>query len=526
MKNLRHISLLFLLSGIILVCILQFLPPSSPALADVGVRPILPGGSSLHPDDETPIQMLDEVVTMDVRSATEADNTIIQLNPEAYGLQFQPVWYSYISEVQADFTMHNPTSEPVSLTAWFPLASALENVSWEINPDEIVPRIASFKVVVDGIPVDYAVSDLPNPKGVDKPLLPWASFPVSFPAGKDTTIQVSYLVPLQPAVKGSELALYYIFQTGAGWAGPIGQAELILNLPYPASEETLTRMDPSILGLPYFMADPDANLPLDGVMEGSQARWSWTDFEPGPQDDFSIWLVDPGLYQQLETTQAAIQTDPQDGQAWLELASIYRNLATRAWNYPSIFAKSFLSPGIEAYRKAAELLPEHPEPHVGLAMLSLSPYMMDVNAPSEVMGLVQEELRIARELEAAHPDLAEGAVISSSLLDNSLKDYFYKITATAIMGATSTAWAKETEAAILLSAPSSTPTPGPNLATMVLPSQTPEPRVLTPVAPVTVQPTGTPSDTLPTGIILVVEIIIFSIVGFIVYRRLLRKPGK
>jgi len=525
MKNLRHISLLFLLSGIILVCILQFLQRTSPALADVGVRPILPGGSSLHPDDETPIQMLDEVVTMDVRSAIEADNTIIQLNPEAYGLQFQPVWYSYISEVQADFTMHNPTSEPVSLTAWFPLASALENVSWEINPDEIVPHIASFKVVVDGIPVDYAVSDLPNPKGVDKPLLPWASFPVSFPAGKDTAIQVSYLVPLQPAVKGSELALYYIFQTGAGWAGPIGQAELILNLPYPASEETLTRMNPSILGLPYFMADPDANLPLDGVMEGSQAHWSWTDFEPGPQDDFSIWLVDPGLYQQLKTTQAAIQAAPQDGPAWLELASIYRNLATRAWNYPSIFAKSFLTPGIESYRNAVELLPEHPEPHIGLAMLSLSPYMMDVNAPSEVMGLVQEELRIARELEAAHPDLVEQAGISSSLLDDSLNNYFYKITATAIMGATNTAWAKETEAAILLSAPSSTPTPGSNLATMVLPSQTPESRVLTPV-PVTAQPTDTTSNTLPPGIILVVEIIIFSIVGFIVYRRLLRKPGK
>ncbi len=266
---------------------------------------------------------------MNVRPATEADNSIIQLNPDAYGLQFQPIWYSYIADVQADFTMRNPTSEAVNLIAWFPLASALENVSWEINPDETVPRIASFKVLVDGNPIDYTVSELPNPKGTDKPLLPWASFPVSFPAGKDTRIQVSYLFPLQPAVKGSELALYYIFQTGAGWAGPIGQAELILNLPYPASAETLARMDPSILGLPYFKADPDANLPMDGMLEGSQARWTWTDFEPGPQDDFSIWLVDPAQYQQLQTARAAVQSNPQDGQAWLELASIYRNLATR-----------------------------------------------------------------------------------------------------------------------------------------------------------------------------------------------------
>ena len=243
MKNLRRLSKISPVLGLFLIGIILTLLLTTPSLADVGVRPILPGGSSLQPEAETPIQMADEVVTISVRPATEADNSIIQLNPAAYGLQFQPIWYSYIADVQADFSMRNPTNQAVNLLAWFPLASALEKVSWEINPDETVPRIASFKVLVDGNPIDYTVSELPNPKGTDKPLLPWASFPVSFPAGKDTRIQVSYLFPLQPAVKGSELALYYIFQTGAGWAGPIGQAELILNLPYPASAETLARMD-------------------------------------------------------------------------------------------------------------------------------------------------------------------------------------------------------------------------------------------------------------------------------------------
>ncbi len=141
-------------------------------------------------------------------------------------------------------------------------------------------------------------------KAPTSPPLPWASFPVAFRAGQDTSIQVSYLLPLQTSVKGSELALYYIFQTGAGWAGPIGSAELILNLPYPASSETLTRMDPGNLDLPYFNSNPRANLPLDGTMEGNQVRWAWTDFEPGPQDDFSIWLVDPGMYQQLSAARA------------------------------------------------------------------------------------------------------------------------------------------------------------------------------------------------------------------------------
>ena len=195
---------------------------------------------------------------INIRPATEADNALVKLNPKTYGLQSHPVWFPAIAEVEADFTMKNPTSDAWSMTVWFPLASALENVDWEFNPGEIVPRIESFQVSVDGNPVDYAVTELPNPKGADKPLLPWASFPVTFPGEKETVIHVSYMLPLQPSVKGNEMALYYIFQTGAGWAGPIGQAELILNLPYPASVETL------------------AGMPSGAVLEGKQARWTWT----------------------------------------------------------------------------------------------------------------------------------------------------------------------------------------------------------------------------------------------------------
>ena len=268
------------------------------------------------------------------------------------------------------------------MTAWFPLASALENVSWELNPDEIVPRIEGFQVKVDGHAVDYTVSELPNPKGADKPLLPWASFPITFPAGKETLIHVSYLLPLQPAVKGSELALYYIFQTGAGWAGPIGQAELILNLPYPASEETLAGTPPGSLNLPYGKPEALPGLPSGGVLEGHQARWTWKDFEPGPKDDFSIWLIGLGKWQELQNARAAVQAKPQDGQAWLDLASVYRSLSTRGYNTPSIFSPSYLQSGIQAYQKAAILLPGHPAPHAGLALLTLAPYMTGKNAPA------------------------------------------------------------------------------------------------------------------------------------------------
>jgi hypothetical protein len=524
MVTLHRKSFVTLASGLVLASILLVMVISSPVRADVGVRPILPGGSNIQPDAETPIQMAAEVVTMNVRLATGADNTIIQLNPEAYGYQIQPVWYPVVAEVQADFTMNNPTTDDVGLTAWFPLASALENVSWEINPNEIVPRIASFSVTVDGNPIDYAVSELPNPKGTDKPPLPWASFPVTFPAGKDTNIHVSYLLPLQNSVKGSELALYYIFQTGAGWAGPIGQADLILNLPYPASSETMVRIPPGSLSLPYAMSDPKAVIPSGGVMEGNQARWTWTDFEPGPQDDFSIWLIDPVKWQELETARAAVQQNPDDGQAWLNLAEVYRTLSLKAYNFPGIFSASYLAPGLDAYQKAAELLPEHPAPHIGLAMLSLAPYMTTVNAPSEVMGLVQEELRIARELEAAHPDLAEQSDISSWMLDDSLSIYFTNITSTAVSGAMSTDWARGTETAAFLLIPSVTPTPEPSPTSATLPSPTPRPSSPTPATPAVTQSENLSRLGQNELIIIVVIVIVLVIVGYLVIKGK-RKPA-
>ena len=70
--------------SLFLACLLFGLLVVSPVRADVGVQPILPGGSNIKPEDETPIQMAAETVVMNVRAATEADNAVIKINPEAY----------------------------------------------------------------------------------------------------------------------------------------------------------------------------------------------------------------------------------------------------------------------------------------------------------------------------------------------------------------------------------------------------------------------------------------------------------
>ncbi len=387
--------------------------------ADVGVRPVLPGGSNIKPGEETPVQMAAETVTMNVRQATAMDNLAVNLNPGAYGFDIRPVWFETVADVNADFTMRNPTSEDISMTAWFPLASALGNVEWKFNPNETVPQIANFRVSSNGIPVKFQVSDLPNPGGSQKPDLPWASFPLSFPAGKDTLVHVSYTVPLSPAAKGREVALYYVFQTGAGWAGLIGHADLVVNLPYPASAETIA--DNPKISLPYgSIGQISTGLPKGAVIDGKEVRWSWTNFEPTPQDDFAIWLLKPSAWEQLFSARQAVKANPADGKAWLELAAVYHSLSALPFsNAAQLFSPFYLPQAIEAYQKAGALLPDHPAPHTGLGLLALTRLPgKGVPISGAAIQRAQDELKTAQTLEAANPALAkEGLYDSLDLAD-------------------------------------------------------------------------------------------------------------
>src|SRR4030067_1017706 len=122
----------FLVCGLVLVCIALGLLIPSPVRADVGVQPILPDGSNIQPEVETPIQMTAERVVFNVRQATEWDSATVAYNPMAYGLQnpLIPVWSLSVAEVSAVFTMTNPTSQAISMTVWFPLASSLNSDEW------------------------------------------------------------------------------------------------------------------------------------------------------------------------------------------------------------------------------------------------------------------------------------------------------------------------------------------------------------------------------------------------------------
>ena len=385
--NILPRRLLFLLVwGIAVIALFLPLLAPLPVRGDMGVQPILPGGSNIKPEGETPIQMAAEKVVLNVRPATEVDDTVVARNPAEYGLSGSfdgsPGMYPAVADVVADFTMVNPTNEDVSMTAWFPLASALEAEEWNLNPGEVVPQIVRFQVVVDGKPQEYNVIELPNPKGEGKPQLPWASFPVTFPAGEETHVQVSYTLPAWWSYESLAMNLYYIFQTGAGWAGPIGKAELVVNLPYPASAETIWTM------------------PEGGQSEGHQVRWKWENLEPGPQDDFFIQLLLLDRWDELQAARAAVAANPRDGEAWLNLASIYSTL-TRGKHYTAArmlpgFGEVFQPLGVQAVQEALRLLPGDGRPHYELALLYAS--VLPENASREDLQPVLDELKIVEEL--------------------------------------------------------------------------------------------------------------------------------
>ncbi len=483
MDNLPRQALGLLVCGFVLVSILFSLLVPLSVLADMGMQPILPGGSSIMPEEETPIQMAAERVVLNVRPATEADDTVVARNPTEYGgsgsFDGSPGMYPAMADVFADFTMVNPTDEAVSMIAWFPLASAIETEEWNLNPGEVVPRIERFQVILDGKPLEYNVSELPNPKGEDKPPLPWASFPVTFPNGEATHIQISYVVPAWWSYEGLAMNLYYVFQTGAGWAGPIGEAELVVNLPYPASAETIWTM------------------PEGGQSEGHQVRWTWENFEPGPQDDFFIQLLLLDRWDELQSARAAVTAYPQDGEAWLNLASTY-SMLTRGKHYSAAqmlpgFGETFQPSGVQAAQEALRLLPGDGRPHYELALLYAS--ALPENATSEDLKPVMDELKIVEELlPASAPNVHDA-------LD--------------FMGAF---WAVETARAEASSIPEPSATTAPTQELIL--DSTPEPSMTPLPLPTVTAPAATTG--VGQGIILgiIAIVVVLVILGILIVKRL------
>ena len=303
---------------------------ATPSLADIA-PPHQPPGSNLVPGEEaTRVRMLAETVLIEVLADAPADSL-------------------GQARVSADFTMRNLGSQDETMAVRFPIAFS--------DGFSNYPEIENIEIRVNGARVVFRRIDEPEFYYEDEQV-PWAEFEVSFPAGQDVLIQVSY--DLEGTGEYPFVAFYYLLQTGAGWQDSIGSGEIIVRLPYAADPQNVI-LDEQIGW---------SQTTTGAVFSGSEIHWRFTDLEPSDQDNFEVSLVMPQAWKQVLVEREKVATDPQDGEAWGRLGKAYKAI----WPYRKGFRED--AGGIElyqlsvaAYEQALSLLPEDALWHAGFADL-------------------------------------------------------------------------------------------------------------------------------------------------------------
>ncbi len=314
--------------------------PQRSAQADIAPPKMPPGTTLLPGQEQTQVRMMAETVTL----AVSPDPA----HPEGS-----------IAQTDAVFTMRNLGSVQESLAVRFPL-SFFDGSS---DGRDAFPEIPSITASVDGkrVPTKRQMQPPfePSQYGSPRPEIPWSVFEVSFPPAEDVTIEVTYTVNGYGYYP--QAIFDYVLETGAAWNGPIGSADIIVSLPYEASQSNVllhesNRWSASTAG---------------GVVSGTQVRWHYSDLEPTPADDFEVILVTPSLWESILKDQQAVKQNPKDGETWGMLAKGYKQAALlpKGWTRDDPGGQDLLSLSQNAYETCLSLLPKDPLWHYGYAEL-------------------------------------------------------------------------------------------------------------------------------------------------------------
>jgi len=116
-----------------------------------------------------------------------------------------------------------------------------------------------------------------------------------------------------------------------------------------------------------FAFSPDYE-PEHVTIDGREARFFYEDFEP--QENVSVTIVNPELWQRIEKERAAVAANPGDGEAWGRLGKAYKEAIkmNRGWRWDE-GAKRLFRMSVEAYEKCLALKPQDYDWHAGYAEL-------------------------------------------------------------------------------------------------------------------------------------------------------------
>lgn len=349
-------------AGLVLLLTLE---SATTAMADIA-PPDNPPGTNLVPGSETTqVRMMGETVVLDVQSKSSR------------GAEGE-------TQVTADFQMRNLGSVEEQLDVRFPLSF------WDGASDGQgnYPEIREVTVRVDGATVPTRRVVAPAIGFFSDTEIPWLVFPVTFPPGEDVAIRVRYTG--DGTGEGSFVAFKYILETGAGWNGTIGTADLIVRLPYDATAENVI----------FEEHTGYSQTTAGGVIQDGEVRWHYEDLEPTYEQNLEISLVKPEVWQQMLRERQRVEQNPNDGEAWGRLGKLYKEMV--------LFRRSFRQdPGgqalyqraVEAYDRSVTLLPRDALWHYGFADLLFWHYYWHVylersQDPSEIVRAA-EQIRLA-----------------------------------------------------------------------------------------------------------------------------------
>jgi len=234
-----------------------------------------PPGAVPAPADfvDTDIQMAIESVVIDIE--------------EPGRLYYDSAYSDTVNaRVNATFAMANPGEEEIELDVVFPLT----NIEGYGDGRFAYPEIQNFQVSANYEQLSWETITTPNPRGEEEEPVRWAQFKVKFLTGELTFIDVSY--EIQSTGYFPIAAFSYILETGSGWAGPIGEAFLTLELPYEATEENV------LVGSDVYFGMGGENNPAP-EFEGNKVKWRWSNLEPTRDDNWGVAIFAPHIWQQI-----------------------------------------------------------------------------------------------------------------------------------------------------------------------------------------------------------------------------------
>ncbi|HOG47121.1 MAG TPA: hypothetical protein PLJ35_02205 [Anaerolineae bacterium] len=357
-------SLPILAAALALLPVLLTLALGGPALADAA-PPLEPPCGDLAPTGETQVQMAAETVLLEVHAPATV-------------------------RVRAEFTLRNQGTAEERMAVRFPL----EDPSGRGDGYGQFPEVEHFAVTARGDALTWRIIEEAFREG--DPPITWAAFDVAFPPGQDVQLVVSYETGLTGYGPGiGPASVYYVLETGAGWHGPIGRADLIVRLPYPAGPENV---------FAGYQAPPDRSF-VDG-----EARWHWEDLEPTHNDNFWLRLVWPEDWQRLVAARGALEAQPGDAPAAVELAEASRIAGSDRKGF--VASEELAGLAQATIEQALASQPDAAELHAELAAILL--WRLPYSAGTADPGLPRIRSELARAL-ALEPQNARALQVREEL---------------------------------------------------------------------------------------------------------------